>query len=244
MLSLFTPYKVFGAYRPVLRLDPDSWESTYQQEEIATETRENSIQGKNVLSNANWKRKSNVIEQRGKSNRVQDCDYGETGCQAPLYWLPLCVKWLAWHFPFKMLFHSHDWCLKSLPFVLLRESGKDGLCCACCCFPDSSLAMRWTTLLWRFLILTFEQGEKAEEPCPEADCVCGRSCLGAISKARCHSHFFDPHDASWHFMRSWVPGNSSCFLRARTGSRIVVFPFSLFSVLPTYLNKSFVSTCS
>lgn len=112
-------------------------------------------------------------------------------------------------------------------------------CCVCYGLPDSSLAMCRTPLLGSFLILPSEQGEKAEEPCPEAECVCGRSCLGAISKAGCHSHCFDPHHAFWHFVRSRLPGNSSCFLRARTGSRNVVFLFSLCSVLPAYLNKFF-----
>lgn len=50
-------------------------------------------------------------------------------------------------------------------------------------FQDSSLAVCWGPLLGSFLILTSGQGEKAGEPYPEAGCVCGRSCLGVISKA-------------------------------------------------------------
>lgn len=92
-------------------------------------------------------------------------------------------------------------------------------------FQDSSLAVCWGPLLGSFLILTSEPGEKAGEPYPEADCVCGRSCLGVISKAGCHSSFIDPHHASRHFLPRRLPGNYSCFLKASIGSRNVVFSF-------------------
>lgn len=172
---------------------------------------------------------SQIIEQRGKGNSVQDRDWEETECRASF--IALCgVDWPV-SFPSEPPFIP-GWCLKRLPFALQRRVRLS------CVFLWALLLSRQHpgsvlgTPVGKFSNIHFWAGWKGWRAL-SGSCVCGRSCLGVISKAGCHSSFIDPHHASWHLLPRRRPGNYSCFLKARIGSRNVVFPFRLISVLPT-----------